>query len=191
MNNITQKAGKSPDYSSMGVEYISQYSQHWDKDRKNKDLMQVRETIKKNSKLSLDRHQLFIFLFFRSSGDNSNDSSRRNSLDNSISPSLMSNVFQNLSTIENYDFNIFELNDLVERQTLSFISLEIFSKLNYFDDKIVNEDKFRSFIKEVTKGYDRNVTYHNDLHAADVLQTTYVILIKGDVINVKLKKLNF
>ena len=63
MNNITQKAGKSPDYSSMGVEYISQYSQHWDKDRKNKDLMQVRETIKKNSKLSLDRHQLFIFLY--------------------------------------------------------------------------------------------------------------------------------
>lgn len=97
----------------------------------------------------------------------------------------MSNVFQNLSTIENYDYNIFELNDLVDRQTLSFISLEIFSKLNYFEEKLVNEDKFRSFIKEVIKGYDRNVTYHNDLHAADVLQTTYVILMKGDVINVK------
>ena len=98
----------------------------------------------------------------------------------------MSSVFQNLSQIENWDYNIFELNELVERQTLSFIGLEIFSKQNYFDDKIINEDKFRSFIKEVTKGYDRNVTYHNDLHAADVLQTTYLILKKGDVINVNI-----
>jgi hypothetical protein len=96
----------------------------------------------------------------------------------------MSSVFQNLAQIDNYDYNIFDLNELVERQTLSFIALEIFSKQNYFEDKVINEDKFRSFIKEVTKGYDRNVTYHNDLHAADVLQTTYLIVQKGDVINV-------
>jgi hypothetical protein len=98
----------------------------------------------------------------------------------------MANVFQNLSTIDNFDYNIFELNDLVERQTLSFISLEIFSKQNYFDEKIINEDKFRSFVKEVTKGYDRNLTYHNDLHAADVLQTTFFIIKKGNVANVQL-----
>ena len=96
----------------------------------------------------------------------------------------MSSVIHNLSKLENYDYDIFELNDLVERQALSFISLEIFTNLNYFDDNILEENKFRSFIREITKGYHRNVTYHNDLHAADVLQTTYLLMMKGDVINV-------
>lgn len=44
MNKITQKARKSRDLSNMGIEYISQYSQFLDKERKDKDLIQVEKS---------------------------------------------------------------------------------------------------------------------------------------------------
>lgn len=62
------------------------------------------------------------------------------------------------------------------------MSREIFSRYNYFDS-IVKESKFKSFIRKITEGYDRKVSYHNDLHAADVLQTTFVMLTKGNLIS--------
>lgn len=100
-------------------------------------------------------------------------------------------VFQNLANVDNYDYNIFELNDLIDRHTLTFLATEIFTKLGYFQDKLLVEDKFKGFLKEVTKGYDRNITYHNDLHAGDVLQTCHVILLRGDVTNkLKLKSID-
>jgi hypothetical protein len=34
-------------------------------------------------------------------------------------------------------------------------------------------------LEEITNGYYRESPYHNDIHAADVLQTTYVIMEKG------------
>jgi len=36
---------------------------------------------------------------------------------------------------------------------------------------------------QIYKGYRRDVQYHNDIHAADVLQMSYVILVKGDMVN--------
>lgn len=101
-----------------------------------------------------------------------------------ISPSVQANLNKNLLTIEKLDYNIFELNELVETQSLSFLSLEIFKKLDFFNKKIINEDRFKKFVDKVTKGYDRNVTYHNDLHAADVLQTAFAILFNSDSIKV-------
>ena len=93
-------------------------------------------------------------------------------------------VKENLANIENFDYNIFDLDDILDRQTLTFLSLEILGKLNFFEDRLLREDNFRNFMKEITNGYDRNVTYHNDLHAGDVLQTTFVIIQKGDLTNV-------
>ena len=42
------------------------------------------------------------------------------------------------------------------------------------------------FVNEISKGYDRNITYHNDLHAADVFQTSYSVIRKSESINVKI-----
>ena len=41
MNKITQSAQNNKDFSQLGVEYISQYSQFLDKERKVKDIMMV------------------------------------------------------------------------------------------------------------------------------------------------------
>ena len=39
--------------------------------------------------------------------------------------------------------------------------------------------KLSRFIGQIYKGYKRNVEYHNDIHATDVLQMTYVFMTKG------------
>jgi hypothetical protein len=56
MNRITQKARKSKDFSNMGIEYISQYSQYWDKERKTKDLHLVNE-MKREKSVNMDHNQ--------------------------------------------------------------------------------------------------------------------------------------
>lgn len=86
---------------------------------------------------------------------------------------------KNLETIDNLDYNIFELNELVETHSMTLMSVEIFSRMDFFSQKILNEERVKKFVTEITKGYDRNVTYHNDLHAADVLQTSFAIVRKS------------
>ena len=61
------------------------------------------------------------------------------------------------------------MDSLLQNKTLSSMATEIFSRRNYFDE-FIDEEKFSNFIKEITKGYDRQVAYHNDLHAGDVFQ---------------------
>jgi hypothetical protein len=55
MNKITQKARKSRDFSNIGIEYISQYSQLWDKERNIKDLIQISEMNKEKITLGLEK----------------------------------------------------------------------------------------------------------------------------------------
>lgn len=43
----------------------------------------------------------------------------------------------------------------------------------------VNENKLVSFLNSVERGYHKKVTYHNDLHAADVTQMMFYILNDG------------
>jgi hypothetical protein len=52
-------------------------------------------------------------------------------------------------------------------------------------EEIVELDKFKNFINAITNGYDRNIAYHNDIHAADVLHTCYVLVEQGNIISVK------
>jgi hypothetical protein len=73
------------------------------------------------------------------------------------------------------------MDSLVKRKTLRYISFEIFNKYNFFEE-VLDEEKYYNFISALTEGYDRNIAYHNDLHGADVLQTIYVMLEKGNLV---------
>ena len=46
----------------------------------------------------------------------------------------------------------------------------------------LNKDVLQKFLHKIYKGYYRSVEYHNDMHAADVLQMSYLILTNGGVI---------
>jgi hypothetical protein len=49
---------------------------------------------------------------------------------------------------------------------------------------LIKYDKFENFIEMISKGYKRDNAYHNDLHAADVLQTSMLYLKKSNIKNV-------
>lgn len=103
-------------------------------------------------------------------------------LDYSSSPNFPK-IKENLATLGNFNYDIFELDDILETFTMQVIANEIFHRLDLFD--VIPEEITRSFISKIISGYNRNVTYHNDLHAADVLQTSYVCLTKGDLFKVQ------
>ena len=44
--------------------------------------------------------------------------------------------------------------------------------------------RYKNFITELIIGYNREVIYHNDLHAADVFQTVYVMIFHGKLMDV-------
>ena len=85
-----------------------------------------------------------------------------------------------MSLIETYDFDIFELDNLLDKNTLISMANEIFTRRNFFD-VLIPEEKFGKFLKEITNGYSRSVKYHNDLHGADVFQTLNIILSEANV----------
>lgn len=96
-----------------------------------------------------------------------------------LSPEKFKEVSDAMCLIEEFDFNVFDVDKLVGKKTLHFVSNEIFELLNFFED-LIDEGVYKKFINEIEKGYYRDCSpYHNDIHAADVLQTTYVIMERG------------
>ena len=62
---------------------------------------------------------------------------------------------------------------------------EVFNEKNYFL-KLLNREQFDLFMEKVTGGYNRKIPYHNDLHAADVFQTVYIMVTRCDLEEVSL-----
>jgi hypothetical protein len=110
--------------------------------------------------------------------------SRKSSSLSNLSLSVIAAVNNNLENVNSFDYDIFELDRLIEKKSLNYLSYEIFNNNNYFDE-LIDETKFKNFINEISSGYDRKVKYHNDLHAGDVMQTTNMMIMKGDLILVK------
>jgi len=73
--------------------------------------------------------------------------------------------------LEVEDFNIFEFAQKFGRQNvLREISLSIFLRHSLFC--LINQERFETFLDKIRVGYDYLLPYHNELHAADVLQTS-------------------
>lgn len=83
-----------------------------------------------------------------------------------------------LQGVESFDFNIFELSELLGREHLfSTIVFKIMNELpNNNQNVMINNDKLISFLTAIYQGYRRDVAYHNDLHGADVAQMMYLFI---------------
>ncbi len=101
-----------------------------------------------------------------------------------LSTEQIKQLAKSLSKIESHEFDVFELNSLIENKTLHFTLNQILNKFVFFKES-VSEELFSNFIMDITAGYDRKVPYHNDLHATDVLQTTNVLIEKGNLVGVR------
>jgi hypothetical protein len=88
-----------------------------------------------------------------------------------------------LNKVDTFEFNIFEIDKLVNKKTMFFVLNHILNKYGYITDLLI-EEKYVNFITEIINGYNRKIPYHHDLHGTDVLQTTYIFISQGNLTNV-------
>ena len=172
---------------SSGIEYLMQYSTA----AVSKNMETVYENMEKNNRgvsgkifsnyAKKRQSTIGIPLSF-----NKNLQDRKNSILTKSDIEKLQNVSENLLNnqillIDSPMFDIFSLNDIKRENTSIIIATEILNRLEYtikIDENILN-----NFIKTIANGYDKiNAIYHNDLHAADVMQTLYTIFQKGGII---------
>jgi hypothetical protein len=85
--------------------------------------------------------------------------------------------------IDNFEFNIFEYtNEYGRENVLINIADYIFNNFTLY--MLVNIQRFEMFIDKIRVGYNSLLPYHNDIHAADVLQTSYYFTL---VLNLKVE----
>ena len=88
----------------------------------------------------------------------------------------------NLQMINSIDFDTLKFCTETGRKSgLSAITLHIMTQLK-LDSSNLNRQKLSKFLGVIYKGYRRDVEYHNDMHAADVLQMSYVFLTQGEIL---------
>ena len=89
--------------------------------------------------------------------------------------------------IDTPEFNIFELNEILDKKTSIYIAREILERFEIVNNEIIPKAILKNFLETIVYNYDRvNAVYHNDLHAGDVMQTSHTILTKGNL-NQKMK----
>lgn len=84
--------------------------------------------------------------------------------------SIPTDILEVLNDIDNYDFDIFKLNEVTNGRPLFYLSLRLFEIHDLYSKFKIPIHKFREFLDRVEKGYIDN-PYHNKIHAADVLHT--------------------
>lgn len=67
-------------------------------------------------------------------------------------------------------FNIHKfVNEIGRKSALSVLTVHIMRRLFIFPYPQLDEGILGAFLGQIYKGYQREVEYHNDIHAADVL----------------------
>ncbi|CDW73305.1 iesterase family member [Stylonychia lemnae] len=80
--------------------------------------------------------------------------------------------------IDDLKFNIFKANQIIGREnSLIIITYHFLSNNEIL--RSINQDKLMSFLSNIYQGYRRDVAYHNDLHGADVVQSSQILLNQG------------
>ena len=159
-----------------GEDFIIKYSNIEDSNRKETDFIKMRIQSAKYTKNS-------------SSISKTPNSKRRRStnLNTLVSPSIVASMYDQMSKIDKCDFNIFELDKILGKKTVIYIATEILNNFPFVDNDIIPSNTLKNFIVQIVEHYDREkAIYHNDLHAGDVMQTSYTIFNQGNL-NVKMK----
>ncbi len=100
-----------------------------------------------------------------------------------IPKNIVEQVKQELNRIDTFEFNIFDLDRLIQKKCLFYTLNQVLNKYGFIKELLI-EKKYINFVNEITSGYNRKVPYHNDMHATDVLQTVHIIIEKGKLAEV-------
>lgn len=170
-------------YRNQELGPLVQYSQIETKNQRERDVTFIRSNTRKYTNP------------FNQSGESSMrgllKKRRSTNLSTIVSPSIIARLYTQLSKIDQTDFNIFDLDEIIGKKTTIFIAKEILSKCDVVEQEMISPEILNNFITEIVEYYDRvNAIYHNDLHAGDVMQTLYTMLVKGNLLEVSHLKYN-
>ena len=163
-----------------GEDFLKKYSQIEDSNRKENDFIQMRKHSKKYSSNSLNK-SLSI-----------NNRRRSTNLSTLVSPSIVASMYDQMIKIDKCDFNIFELDALLGKKAVVYVATEILNRFPFVDSGDIPSNTLKNFITQIVEHYDREkAIYHNDLHAGDVMQTSFTVFNQGNLRNkMKLKDLD-
>lgn len=89
-------------------------------------------------------------------------------------------VLRMLLRCTTFEFDIFEFNDVCVGSPLSTLMMYLFHNLNFGEKFHMNEVIYQNFFTMVEAGYNI-VPYHNNIHAADVVQNTLCFIANSDL----------
>jgi len=80
-------------------------------------------------------------------------------------------------TINEWTFDVFSVNEFTNGQCLRYVGFELMQRYNLPNKLRVSITALQNFLEQMENGYSKyRNPYHNLIHAADVLQTTYQII---------------
>ena len=185
------------DINRDGIKYLMQYSNLGDKKQRAKDFKYVRSitiNVKKNTKnknniIKNDDENIFIKsnilgnIISKEELSTKRHSSINNSTPFHLPPETYATLFSLISRIEYTDYDLFSLDDLLQNKGPLVTATEILDRLDIVKQDIIETNILKNFTKEAINNYSRtNAIYHNDLHAADVMQTLFTMMIRGKLI---------
>ena len=87
-----------------------------------------------------------------------------------------------LADVDEINFDTLKFcHELGRKAALSVMTVYILQVLHIDKLQQLNQTKLSRFVGQIYKGYLREVEYHNEMHALDVLQMSYIFLTKGGV----------
>uniref|UniRef100_A0AAZ3NRF1 Phosphodiesterase n=1 Tax=Oncorhynchus tshawytscha TaxID=74940 RepID=A0AAZ3NRF1_ONCTS len=89
---------------------------------------------------------------------------------------ILMSVDQELDDLNKWGLNIFRLAEFSNNRPLSCIMFAIFQERDLLKTFQIPVDTFVTYVMTLEDHYHANVAYHNSLHAADVTQSTHVLL---------------
>ena len=173
--NFMENEHFKTDINKEGMDYMIQYSKIENDLQKSKDYSLVRKNINKNVNNNNESKNVV-------EANENNNKTEPNFIIKKLNPELSIKITNILSKINTPEFDIFSLDSLTDAKGSLFVAEEIIDRLDIVKSDIFERNILKSFLNELVEGYSReNAYYHNDLHAADVMQTLYTMLIKGSL----------
>ncbi|KAF5830629.1 hypothetical protein DUNSADRAFT_14253 [Dunaliella salina] len=87
-----------------------------------------------------------------------------------------------LAKVDDWQFDAFELNEVSNGRPLSMLSFALFKRFEIAEKWQMDDQKLAKFLMKIEDGYPRN-PYHNRVHAADVLRSLHVLVLRGGLID--------
>mmetsp|Transcript_25460 Transcript_25460/g.55342 ORF Transcript_25460/g.55342 Transcript_25460/m.55342 type:complete len:787 (-) Transcript_25460:1267-3627(-) len=99
-----------------------------------------------------------------------------------LSKNLPDQVLDVLAKVDDWQFDAFKLSEVSNGRPLSMLSFALLKRCELIEKWQLHEHKLVKFLMKIEDGYPNN-PYHNRIHAADVLQSLHVLVIRGGLID--------